>query len=204
MTKMPSKYDTPTQHVKFIHNISHLGYTAGIINIIILGYFEGSHKFFLSKLIDTLSYAIYFLSVLLCLDQGYGFLSVVKLLGLMHILTFFLCLVGLKTTNLRISPTLSFDRKLVFTWLRYIRALFLGNLASVSFNHAPKLFVSTVMSPSALAIYDILSKIPASVKSFVGLGNRVIVPVASELDATAGSELNNNLFSLGLKLNLLV
>lgn len=172
--------------------------------LIILGYFEGSHKFIISKAIDTLSYLVYFILVIICLAYDYGFLGVVKLLGLMHIWTFFLCLAGLKMTNLRFSPSFVFDRQLVLVWLRYSGFLFLGNLSAVSFNHSPKLFVATMMSPSVLAIYDIISKIPASVKSFVGLGNRVIVPVASELDATTGSESNNTLFSLGLKLNLLV
>ena len=173
-------------------------------SLIILGYFEGSHKFFVSKLIDTLSYATYFLSVSLCLSLGYGFLGIVKLLGLMHVLTFVFCLVALKMTKLGIRPTLSFNRKTLITWLKYCRTIFLANLAAVVFNHSPRLLVSTAMSPSALAIYDILSKLPASVKSFVGLGNRVIVPVASELGATAKSDTTYKLFTIGLKLNLLL
>ena len=45
----------------------------------------------------------------------------------------------------------------------------------------PSFWVTTSISIAVPAIYDIVSKIPASIKTVVGLGNRVMVPTASEL-----------------------
>lgn len=173
-------------------------------SLIILGYFEGLHEFFISKLIDSLSYLGYFLTVLLSLFFGYGYVEIIKLWALMHVVTFLLCLVGLKFIKVTPVPSFSFEKSLLVTWLKYCFALFLNNIAGLVYNHAPKFLVTTLVSTAALAIYDIASKIPASVKSFVGLGNRVMVPTASELMIKRGEGANDKLFTVGLKLNLLV
>ena len=173
-------------------------------SLIILGYFEGLHKFFISKFIDTLSYTGYFLSVLLSLSFGYGYIEITKLWALMHVVTFLLCLVGLKFIKVTPVPSFSFEKTLLVIWLKYCFALFSNGIAAIIYTHAPKFLVTTLVSTAALAIYDIVSKIPANLKSFVGLGNRVMVPTASELIIKGGEGANDKLFTVGLKLNLLV
>lgn len=173
-------------------------------SLIILGYLEGLHEFFISKLIDSLSYLGYFFTVLLSLFFGYGYVEIIKLWALMHVVTFLLCLVGLKFIKVTPVPSFSFEKSLLVTWLKYCLALFSNGIAGLIYNHAPKFLVTTLVSTAALAIYDIVSKIPASVKSFVGLGNRVMVPTASELITKRGEGALDKLFTVGLKLNLLI
>lgn len=173
-------------------------------NLIILGYLEGLHKFLISKFIDTLSYIGYFLTVLLSLFFGYGYIEIIKLWALMHVVTFLLCLLSLKFIKVTPVPSFSFEKTSLVNWSKYCFALFSNGIAGLIYNHAPKFLVTTLVSTAALAIYDIVSKIPASVKSFVGLGNRVMVPTASELIIKKGENANDKLFAIGLKLNLLV
>lgn len=173
-------------------------------SLLLLGYFEGLHKFFISKLIDTISYMLYFFGVLVLIFSGYGYIEIIQLWALSHVVTFLLCLVGLRFIESKPVPALTFKKTLLKTWFQYCFALFSNNIAGLLYNQAPKFLVTTSISTGALAIYDIVSKIPASIKTFVGLGNRVMVPTASELMTLKGEGANDKLFTVGLKLNLLV
>lgn len=174
------------------------------ISLVFLGYFEGLHQFFISKTIDTLSYTAYFLATLLSLNLGYGYIEIIKLFSFMHIFTFLLCLLAFKLNKAHFNIKVAFERELSLVWLKYCAKLFSNSIAATLWNHSPKFFVTTLLSPSYLAIYDIVSKIPGNLKSFFGLGNRVIVPTASELLAKGKGGSNKQLFNIGLKLNLLL
>ena len=194
---LSEKYHTVIDYV--FHSIFFQFYS-----LILLGYFEGLHKFFISKLIDTISYMLYFFGVLVLIFSGYGYIEIIQLWALSHVVTFLLCLVGLRFIESKPVPALTFKKTLLKTWFQYCFALFSNNIAGLLYNQAPKFLVTTSISTGALAIYDIVSKIPASIKTFVGLGNRVMVPTASELMTLKGEGANDKLFTVGLKLNLLV
>ena len=122
----------------------------------------------------------------------------------MHFLVFLLCLLGMKFTEIRYSPTIKIDKGLNTIWLKFCSKIFYNSISSNLWNQGPKIVATTFLGPAALAIYDIISKIPLSMKGLVGLGNRVIMPVASELHETHESRSNELLFTLGLKLNLVL
>ncbi|MFT5926900.1 MAG: O-antigen/teichoic acid export membrane protein [Candidatus Azotimanducaceae bacterium] len=173
-------------------------------NLVLLGYLEGLQQFMTSKLIDTSSYLLYFLSVLALLHFGYGYVEVIKALSLMHVVTFLVSLLVFNFKNGKYSFTLSHERSTQLRFLRYCGALFSGGIAGVLYNQSPKFFVTTILTPAALGIYDIVSKVPNLAKTIIGFGNAVVVPVASELSTTRGAGSTDRLFIVGLKLNLLI
>ena len=185
-------------------NIAIISIIFQFINLVFFAYYEGLNKFTISKSIDSLGVVFYFISVLSITQMDLGFASVIRTLGLMHIFIFCLCIffflkLGLHKIN--IKPADSVYR---VAWYRYSRAVFMGRIAGVLFNHTPKFFISTFLSPSALAIYDIASKIPSTIKTFNGLGYSVLLPTASSLLVEKGKQFNSLLFLVGFKINLMI
>lgn len=185
-------------------NIAILSIIFQFINLVFFAYYEGLNRFTISKFIDSLGFTFYFISVLAITQMDLGFASVIKTLGLMHIFIFCLCIFFFLKLSLHKINLQTADRVLRIAWYQYARAVFIGRIAGVLFNHTPKLFISTFLSPSALAIYDVASKIPSTIKSFNGLGYSVLLPTASSLLVEKGKQFNSLLFSVGFKINIMI
>ena len=171
-------------------------------SLIILGYLEGLHQFFRSKTIDTITYILYFISVIISLHYGYGYVEIIKFWALTHIITFIFLLIAFIFNKVIYFPSLIFRKKLLIHWFKFSLSIFSNGVSSLIYNHAPKFLAASFISPAALAIFDIVNKIPSSLKSFLGLGNKVIMPIASEI-STEGKGTNGALFKIGLKLNIM-
>ena len=141
-------------------NIAIISIIFQFINLVFLAYFEGLNKFTISKFINSFGFTFYFISALTITQMDLGFASVIKTLGLMHIFIFCLCIffflkLGLHKIN--IQPT---DSALRLVWYHYARAVFMGRIAGVLFNHTPKLFISTFCRPLLLQFMTLHQKYP--------------------------------------------
>jgi O-antigen/teichoic acid export membrane protein len=174
--------------------------------MVVYGALEGLQRFRQIKVLEILWYLVYTVLAIVAVSVGYGYFVVAAIalilllmkLGLAtHIL--FNCLPKTSLSWRRLPDTVVLTRQ-----MKLGKHIFFSQLSSMIANQGEKLAVAILLPPAMMTGYEVLIKLPRMIKSNFALGNQVVMPLASELNASDDMERNRKLLDYGMQFNLAV
>ena len=128
---------------------------------------------------------------------------VIYLYGILSIITFFLFLLKF----IKIMPGFSYKPSILkfsSDELHFSNSALIGKVSSVVYNQSDKIFITYFLGASSMAMYEVLSKIPALFSKVIGLSAYAIVPSisSSSVDSVKASKIFNSGLEYMIKLIL--
>lgn len=153
------------------------------VSLVFEGVIKGFENFSALRAVEAFWLLIHSGLVLIFLRNDMGFQYVIySLLGCLTLKSCFMISIALYLLP-RATP--NFQRKETFHFLRERAAIFFTARLLSAFQHqAPPILIGIVFGPGPVGIYDALLKIPRFLKSACGILVSVIIPKATQLDAT--------------------
>jgi O-antigen/teichoic acid export membrane protein len=172
--------------------------------MVVYGALEGLHRFAQLKALEILWYLLYAVLAIAAVLVGYDYFIVAAI-------ALFLLIMKLGfATNILINclpkTSLSWARLpdvvVLKKQMKLGKHIFLSQLSSMVANQGEKLAVAILLPPAMMTAYEVLIKLPRMIKSNFALGNQVVIPLASELNASNDMERNRKLLDYGMQFNL--
>jgi O-antigen/teichoic acid export membrane protein len=174
--------------------------------LVVYGALEGLQRFRQVKLLEILWWLLYTALAIAAVSVGYDYF-VVAAIGLILLLM----KLGLATNillNCLSKTSISWfrlpDVAVLTRQIKLAKHIFLSQLSSMIANQGEKLAVAILLPPAMMTGYEVLIKLPRMIKSNFALGNQVVMPLASELNASDDMDRNRKLLDYGMQLNLAV
>jgi O-antigen/teichoic acid export membrane protein len=169
------------------------------LSMVFEGVLKGYENFKMQRLIEVVSNLIFAILTICVVKFGLGFQWVCFSFLASLVVRFFLAFLGafvimkLEGISLRYWSSSDWD-----WYKKRAHVMFYGKVQATIQTNAPPLIIGLIIGPTGLGVYDILSRIPRTVKALLGLLNTTVQPVALKLESKLGSSGLNHFGSYGL------
>lgn len=102
------------------------------------------------------------------------------------------------------KPFCRIDLKYILHIANYARYLFLSKIIGFVYNYIDKFLISILLPINNLANYNIMAKIPDSIRNIQSILNSTIVPIASSMHATKEKSLIQTLLTYGTRYMVII
>jgi O-antigen/teichoic acid export membrane protein len=172
--------------------------------VVVYGALDGLQQFRKTKVLEILWYLAYTTLAIALVSLGYDYLIVATIA-----LVLLLIKLALATKLLlKCLPRAILSRpcvpaaNIIRRQMKLSKHIFLSQLSSGIYNQGEKLVVALLLPPAVMTSYEVLVKLPRMIKSNFSLGNQVVIPLASALNASNDFDRNQKLLDCGMQYNL--
>ncbi|MFA7114679.1 MAG: oligosaccharide flippase family protein [Candidatus Omnitrophota bacterium] len=184
-------------------NLIFLSYLFVFPSIVYIGILSGLQRFDVLKTIEIITFLLYAGLVLFFLSQGKSFEYAIYSNLVCLFSRFVLYIISVKFL---LSPVTNMKLKFsgIKEVIRMAKLLFVMRLSGFFYYNLPRLVVAVFLNPVFVTYYEIVTKIPRTLKSTLGFVNGAVLPAASVLSARDDIGRVKKLLRCGMKYQLFI
>lgn len=175
----------PMQYIngfKQVLTLCFLTYLVQFPNLILIAALQGLHRFDLIKTNELVTNILKVLAIFALVFLGYNFFEVLLAILFTTLLQALINLVLIKLNCPQISIQLKYaNLNSLKSIAHFTKWTFIGKVSNLAFQQTDRVLISIILGPIYLGIYEVIVRIPMSLKSLLGQINLVVLPTASHL-----------------------
>jgi O-antigen/teichoic acid export membrane protein len=171
--------------------------------LIIKSVFQGLGMFKLLQTTSVISEVLRFVATMVALSMALDFDAIIAINAMAPFLIF-LILVFQLSKYIKISFLSSLNLLAIFDLKRLSSLIFVGRISAVIFTSIDKILVVGLLGTTAVAVYELFSKIPQLLNRLLGLSVSAIVPIVAVLDRHEDADLISMIYNSGFRIYYLL